>query len=267
MAMKKFYGGVSIAGLLTLLIFSSCHVKTESSIIQDFFELRIYEFSDESQEAQLDEFLQNAFLPGLKRDGIEDIGVFKFVPELRDSLKQVFVLYPIRSSAHFGRISETLFADSVFRKKAEHFLNAPHDAPPYERLQVVLLKPFKDMPFLRPSSLEGTRDKRVYELRSYESPTESLYRNKVEMFNEGGEIELFEKLGFNAVFYGDVLAGARMPNLMYMTTFRDMETRDSLWNVFFDSPEWKALIDNPYYADNVNKADILLLTPTPYSDY
>jgi hypothetical protein len=35
----------------------------------------------------------------------------------------------------------------------------------------------------------------------------------------GGEVPLFVRLGFNAVFYGEVIVGSHMPNLMYMTTF------------------------------------------------
>ena len=41
---------------------------------------------------------------------------------------------------------------------------------------------------------------KIYELRSYEGPTEKLYRNKVTMFNAGDEVGLFKRLGFNAVF-------------------------------------------------------------------
>jgi hypothetical protein len=46
-----------------------------------------------------------------------------------------------------------------------------------------------------------------------------------------------------------------------------METRDLLWKAFVDSPEWKDLINDPFYNNNVSKADILLLSPTSYSDY
>jgi hypothetical protein len=102
---------------------------------------------------------------------------------------------------------------------------------------------------------------------SYESPTEAKYRNKVHMFNEGGEVVLFDKLGFNAVFYGEVLSGSRMPNLMYMTTFKNMVVRDSLWEAFFESDKWKSLEKNPEYQHNVSHADIYLLYPTPYSEY
>jgi hypothetical protein len=259
-----------IAGLAVIAVligFVQCQPRLQDESIQELFELRIYNLKDIAQEEQLDTYLEEALLPALKRNQVRDIGVFKYIPEIRDSLRQTFVLYPVKSAGLISELPMAVFKDSLYQKKGDHILNAPYDQPPYERMEVILLKPFEGMPFLRPSTLSGEKSERVYELRSYESPTEALFRNKVEMFNAGGEIELFEKLGFHAVFYGEVLAGPRMPNLMYMTTFDDMQTRDSIWQVFFDSPEWKALINDPYYDHNVNKADILLLTPTSYSDY
>ncbi len=265
--MKKFHLIALVPGILILIGFAACSPKKENPPREIFFELRVYNLADKKQEAELDAYLERAFLPGLKRNHVRDIGVFKHIPEIQDSLRQVFVLYAIEGLDRVSELRKTLTGDSVLLQNGQDFLQAPHDSPPYQRLEVILMKPFKDMPFLRPTSLEGPRDKRVYELRSYESPTEALFSNKVEMFNEGGEVELFEDLGFNAVFYGEVIAGSRMPNLMYMTTFTNMEIRDSLWNVFFESPKWKALINDPFYANNVNKADIFLLTPTSYSDY
>ena len=87
------------------------------------------------------------------------------------------------------------------------------------------------------------------------------------MFNAGGEIKLFERLGFNAVFYGEVISGAKMPNLMYMTTFADQQSRDAHWKSFVDSPEWKGLIAMEKYKNNISHIDITFLYPTDYSDY
>jgi hypothetical protein len=129
------------------------------------------------------------------------------------------------------------------------------------------MKAFTEMPQMKPSEVEGPRKDRVYELRSYESPTEATYLNKVDMFNKGGEIGLFESLGANAVFYAEVLSGDRMPNLMYMTTYPNMEKRDALWEAFFASDKWGELSTDPKYQNNMNKADKLLLYPTEYSDY
>ncbi len=87
------------------------------------------------------------------------------------------------------------------------------------------------------------------------------------MFNEGGEITLFDELGFNAVFYGEVLSGSQMPNLMYMTTFANQESRDAHWKLFVDSSTWKTLSAMPEYQNNISHMDIQFLYPTEYSDY
>jgi hypothetical protein len=58
-----------------------------------------------------------------------------------------------------------------------------------------------------------------------------------------------------------------MPNLMYMTTFTDQESRDEHWKAFGEAPEWKELIGMPKYEHNVSHADIIFLYPTEYSDY
>ena len=121
------------------------------------------------------------------------------------------------------------------------------------------------MPKMEIPALKNELPKRVYELRSYEGPTEKMYKRKVEMFNTGGEISLFKRLGFNAVFYGSVIAGSRMPNLMYMTTFEDMAARDEHWNSFRVDPEWKKLSAMEYYKNTVSKNETILLNPTNYS--
>jgi hypothetical protein len=107
----------------------------------------------------------------------------------------------------------------------------------------------------------------VYELRSYESATEQYYRSKVKMFNQGGEIFLFARLQFNAVFYGDVIAGSRMPNLMYMTSFDNMASREAHWNLFKNDPEWKKLSAVAEYQHNVNRNETILMKAKAYSDY
>ncbi|NNJ89083.1 MAG: NIPSNAP family containing protein [Eudoraea sp.] len=233
----------------------------------EYYVLQIYTLANAEQEALTDAYLQKGLLPALKRQEISSVGVFKWRTELQDSITQRFVLYPISSPELLNTLKDSLDKDDELWKNNRSFLEASHDQPPFNRIETIFLKAFKEMPVMRASGVEGKREDRVYELRSYESPTQALFINKVHMFNEGGEVALFDRLGFNAVFYAEVLAGPRMPNLMYMTTFKDMETRDRLWKAFVDSPEWQGLINDPYYNNNISKADIMLLYPTEYSDY
>jgi hypothetical protein len=87
------------------------------------------------------------------------------------------------------------------------------------------------------------------------------------MFNEGGEVDLFKRLNFNAIFYAEVIAGPNMPNLIYMTSFENMADRDAHWKTFGADPQWKKLSTDSFYQHNVSRADITLMKAAGYSDY
>jgi hypothetical protein len=123
------------------------------------------------------------------------------------------------------------------------------------------------MPEFRVPSYTTPRKDRIYELRSYESATETKAAKKIEMFNEGGEIGIFEKVGSNAAFYAKVLYGSRMPRLMYMTTYADMKSHDDHWIAFRNSVEWKTLSGKEEYKNSTSKTNPYLLHPTDYSDF
>jgi hypothetical protein len=166
----------------------------------------------------------------------------------------------------FAKLSEQLLNEASLQNAGNEYLNATYDKAPFARFETILISAFDEMTSLEVPNHNTPKSERVYELRSYEGPTEKLYKNKVEMFNKGGEVTLFKRLGFNAVFYGEVIAGSRMPNLMYMTTFENMASREKHWDSFRNDPEWKTLSAMPKYQKNVSKSDIIFLRPTDYSD-
>lgn len=231
---------------------------------QEYYELRIYEFENDEQIEKTENYLQLALLPGLKELGVKNIGVFK--PKV-DSLNNLYVLIPHTSLEEFAFINEALQDSKILQENGGAYLSGSNDDKPYKRMSAILLKAFKNMPVMKPSAIEGPRNDRIYELRSYQSSTEALLKNKIKMFNEGGEIKLFDELDFNAVFYGEVLAGPDMPNLMYLTTFHNQESRDEHWERFSNSPVWKKMAALPDYQGNVSEIEIHFLYPTEYSDY
>lgn len=87
------------------------------------------------------------------------------------------------------------------------------------------------------------------------------------MFNEGGEIDLFKRLNFNAIFYSKAIIGSRLPNLIYMTSFNDMADRDAHWKAFGSSPEWKNISTMPKYLKSVNRNETILMTARDYADF
>lgn len=234
---------------------------------REYYQLKTYTFDTDEQIQMTDAYLENAFLPAMKRLDINTIGVFK--PRPLDSLtpKKIYVLIPFKSLDQFATLDAELSKDEAYKEAGKAYLQAAHDKAPYARISSIILKAFKDMPMMAASKLTGPRKDRIYELRSYEGATEELYRSKVDMFNAGGEVALFTKLKFNAVFYAEVLSGARMPNLMYMTTHADQETRDANWKAFGGSPEWSKLKVMPKYQNTVSRNHQRYLYPTEYSDY
>jgi len=231
---------------------------------REFYQIKIYSLDTNEQVELTDHYLKEAFLPALKKQNITNIGVFK--PRV-DTIKKIYVLIPFSSLEQFETLEDKLSEDKTYLRDGSSYLKASHDKPAYQRIESILLKAFIDMPKMEPSILNGERKDRIYELRSYEAPSEAYFKNKVEMFNAGGEVKLFKQLEFNAVFYGEVLSGVKMPNLMYMTTFTNQESRDAHWKKFGNAPEWKELVSMSKYNNNVSHIDIDFLYPTEYSDY
>ena len=215
----------------------------------------------------LDCYLQNALLPALHKMDIKNIGVFK--SHANDTIpdKTMYVHTPIRSVEDIMKIQTKLTGDNTYQTAATEYLNAVYTTPPYSRMETILLQAFSLAPELQLPKLIGPRKERIYELRSYESATEKIFQNKVMMFNDGDEIGLFKRLNFNASFYGEVITGSKMPNLMYMTCHENKTARDANWKTFVDDPYWKKLSSMPEYQHNVSHIDITFLYPTEYSDF
>jgi len=231
-----------------------------------YYQLKIYHLKTQAQEDKLDNYLQNAYLPALHRMGINHVGVFKPV-DTDTTARRVYVLIPFSTWNQLENSNKNLVADRQYQAAGKDYIDAPYNDVPYVRMETIILRAFPKMPTPAVPDLKGNKTDRVYELRSYESPTEKFNVNKVRMFNVGNEVAVFKRLGFNAVFYAEVLAGSHMPNLMYMTTFNSRADRDAHWNTFSNDPEWKALVAKPEYQHNVSKADILFLHPAAYSDF
>jgi hypothetical protein len=102
-------------------------------------------------------------------------------------------------------------------------------------------------------------------LRIYESHSETAALKKIEMFNEGGEIGIFDRVGLRPVFFGQTLIGRRQPNLVYMTVHPDMAAREKVWEEFRNSPDWKKLSADPAFANTVSATTVMFLRPAAYS--
>lgn len=265
------YKKLSLFALSLLVLWSMNALPALSQASKpNLYQLKVFHLNDNSQEERLEKYLQDAYLPALHRAGISKVGVFK-PADVADSNtpapteQLVYVFVPFSTPDQMFQLDEKLAKDKQYAAAGKDYIDAPHDKPLYNRFETILVEAFTGMPGVSVPKLKAAPQERIYELRSYEAATEKLHQNKVSMFNNG-EIQLFDRLGFNAVFYGRVLAGSKMPNLLYMTTFENMEERDARWKQFMEDPAWKKLSSMPEYANNFLRADIHLLRPTGYSD-
>jgi NIPSNAP len=249
-----------------LVVISNGELFAQKSKLQ-FYELKVYRLKDKSQESGIDAFLKDAYLPAMHKAGIKNIGVFKPVETDTINKNRIYVLTPYSTLDQMTKVTDGLIADADFNKNGKEYLDAIYTNPPYDRIELTLLRAFPGMPIMEAPAFSNSRSERIYELRSYEGHTEKIYRNKVKMFNDGDEVGLFKRLGFNAVFYADVIAGSRMPNLMYMTSFSTLAAHDEKWKSFREDSQWKKLSTMEEYQHNVSKNTQYLLRPTEYSDY
>ena len=136
----------------------------------------------------------------------------------------------------------------------------------FKRIESSLLIAFEGWPKLTPPAATAAHGKRIFQLRTYESPSSQAHVRKVEMFHHG-EFEIFQSAGFGQVFYGDTLMGPRMPNLTYMLSFADMADLNAKWDVFRSDPAWNKLKSSPRYnfEEIVSNISNLILSPTTYS--
>lgn len=260
----------TIALLFSILLVAFARGKNDirnTKDKQEYYRITVYHFATAEQEKILDNYLEKALLPTLHKNKFENIGVFK--PAANDTAadKTIYIFINAKTIESLIGVDDLLSTDMDYKSAAKEYLNAAYNAAPFTRYETILLKAFPMAIKMNLPVLKAAKNEHIYELRSYESATDALYKNKVQMFNEGGEVDLFKKLEFNAVFYADVLSGSRMPNLIYMTSFENMAARDTHWKAFGESPEWKRLSSLPEYQHNVSKADIILMHAAAYSDF
>jgi hypothetical protein len=246
------------------LLITASSVSAKDSY--DFYQIKIYHLKNNDQLNQVDEYLKDAYLPALHRLGIKNIGVFKPIANDTSAYKFIYVLIPFNSSEEWLKTNDDLTKDKSYMTSAKSFMEAPSDKPPYDRMESVLLEAFTGQQHLL---LPGQKSaERIFELRSYESPTGNLFEKKVAMFNND-EINIFNRLGFNPVFYGRVVSGSHMPNLMYMPVFANEQKRNEGWKTFGNDAKWKEISANPENENKVSVShiDSILMHSASYSDY
>jgi hypothetical protein len=230
---------------------------------REFYELRTYEMPTGNRKSVLNDYLSKAAIPAWNRLGVTPVGVFTVVSG--SNALCLYVLIPYPNAEALLAAPAKLAADATYQQAAAAYLGSSIDNPAYTRYESSLLWAFTNVPRMRIPAETAEKRPRLFELRIYESHSETAALKKIEMFNEGGEIALFDRLGLRPVFFGQTLIGRRQPNLVYMTVHADMAAREKVWEAFRNSPDWKKLSSDPAFANTVSATTVMFLRPTDYS--
>lgn len=233
---------------------------------REYYITQVYHCGTSSQLEAVDVYLKTVYLPHLHQFGIANVGVFEPISNDTAKDKTILVWIPLTSLQQLDQLDQLKEAIDPLKQHTLLSLTASNGALPYNRLETIISKSFKFQgQYIKKTSFERSADN-IYEFRSYESADEANFLKKVHMFNEGKEIDLFKNLNFNALFYSKVIAGDRMPNLIYITRFKDIEDREAHWKSFVASAAWKQMSNLPEYLNTVSKSDIILMRAKSYSD-
>jgi hypothetical protein len=217
--------------------------QTENTRVErDIYELRRYVVRVGDQRSTTSEYLENALVPALGRAGLGPTGVFN----VTFGNPGIVVLITHRNSESVVTLGGRLAQDAAYVKAAAPFREGTASSPTFERVESSLLVAFEGMPRVE---APDTSQRRIFELRRYEQPSEMTHLKKMEMFNTGGELSIFRRVGLTPVFFGQTVVGQRMPCFEYLLTFPSASEREARWAAFRDDSEWKALSSREEYLD------------------
>ncbi|MFZ0392231.1 MAG: NIPSNAP family protein [Terracidiphilus sp.] len=234
--------------------------QTPAASGREFYQLRRYILQSGAQAALTERYIGDALIPALARRGMGPVGAFHL--DIGPETPVTYVLIPSRSIDALVTLDLDLAHDPEFLKAADPFWSAPASAQAFVRVESSLLAAFEGWPCVTPPQPPLAHAQRIFQLRTYESPSFSDHVRKVEMFH-AGEFAIFQAAGFQPIFFGDMLVGTRMPCLTYMLCVSDLADMDAKWNAFRKDPNWKKLSADPRYAfepivDNITN---LVLSP------
>ncbi len=264
MQRRDFLSASLAASALALAREAAAQPVQPAATSPEYYQIRRYQLHSGPQTVLTQSYFADALIPALVRLGFGPIGAFQ--SDIGSQSPAFYLLIPAASLEALAQLNLRLAADPVFLKAADPFWNAPASAPSFDRVETSLLQAFSGWPRLTSPSAAATNPKRIFQMRTYENPSEQAHIRKVEMFNSG-EFDCFLAAGFHPVFFGDTLIGPRMPCLTYTLSLSSLDEYNARWDAFRNHPGWKKLSSNPRYNYEAIVSNItnLILTPLPSS--
>jgi NIPSNAP len=238
--------------------------ETKTTAGPRMLELRRYRLRFGPSEARFADYAK-ILLPALNRVGVKPVGAFTVV--IGPDSPSVYLLLSHPNGDSVTTTSSRLRGDSEYARASESFRALPATDPLFAAREASLMVGFDSMPDVEIQAGLRAAASRIFELRVYSSHSEAAGRKKIEMFEQGGEIAIFRRVGLNPVFFARNLTGPALPCLTYMVAFPDMAAREKAWATFRDDAEWVKLRATSGYANAEILTSItsLLLRPTEYS--
>lgn len=262
---RKFIMAGAAAGAVTALSGAAQAQEKLDPKGNTYLELRKYIMLQGDTQKILDNYLSKALIPAWSKFGAGPVGAFKANYGM-NTRGVIHVLLPHQSLGAVVEAPAKLMADEDYMKAGQEFLNVAPGTPAFFRIETSLLRTFDGMPQLdQPAPSKNKVKSRIFQLRVYESASPVKAAQKIKMFNEGGEIEIFKRTGMQPVLFAQTIAGPSMPNLHYMLCFEDMKQLDASWATFRVDPAWKTLSADPQYKDSVSNISDIIFKPTGYS--
>jgi hypothetical protein len=231
---------------------------------RQFYELRHYSLRRGPQQDRFDKFYREAAIPAFNRAGISRVGVFNVAIGPESSGRYVLLTYPTAKSIFTTPLA--IEADEQYQKDGADYLNLPATDPGFIEAENSLMATFEGMPQMEVPAMVSSSKSRVFELRTYRSPSLPASMKKISMFNQW-EISIFKRVGLPAIFFGQTMFGTHQPNLTYLLGFENAAAREKGWAAFGADAEWNKVRKMPGYSDADLVCDIsnILLRPAPYS--
>jgi len=230
---------------------------------KQILEVRQYHLDAGAMRERFEKFLAEVAVPAWNRIGVKPAGIFAVTEGTVADRKlepaaDLYVLLPHESAETFATADERLWADAEYQKAGATILAAPKDSPAYKRIESWVLLAFDAVPQVQVPTM---KESRVLQMRTYESHSDLKARKKMEMFQVGGELKIFDRAGMKPVFFGETLAGGRVPNLTYMLSFEDAAAQTAGWAKFGADADWKKLSGAAEYKDTVSTITNLMMKP------
>jgi len=192
--------------------------------------MQTYQLRQGTQLARLSEWLSGAYLPRLSK--IHNGPQIVLESVIAPHNPQLVLIVGYSSFEQIWAIQSKVEADEEVKAAYAKVERDPE--PLFDNQNSTLLEATSYSPEV---AIEKHSKPRLFELRTYRSPTWSQHRAVHERF-AGPEIEVFHKVGIFPILYTSTLIGTNLPNLTYLIPFESLAAREKAWDAFAVHPGW-----------------------------